>query len=648
MQHGITKPDVAVLPEERPFSTGIGAGIDFLSELVASFAGYFMLITSLIIVLETILRTGFKAPTIWSFDLTGYLMVWFAFCAAAYGIKQGSHINVDIIVMNMAPRTRIPLDIISYAMSVLYATILFVYIFQVSLAHFKSMEAAPTAWGAPVFAVELGVVIGTFLMILQSVLELARTVAVAAKGKLEGGQGILNNTPLVLSVYLISLAIGVWLYVQIPAAGMIILVITMLSAGVPVFLALGSLGTLGLYLLLGSAAGFSQAANIGAQALDNYVLLALPMYILAGEILMRGNIGRELFDVSFKWLGHIPGGLAVATVASCSVFAAISGSSVATAAAIGIIALPEMIRNGYDKRLAYGVLAAGGTLGIMIPPSGPMIIFSSITDESTGALFMGGVVPGIMLSIFFASYAAFACHVTGKYHRVAPFSWRERFAVFKESVWALLAPVLVIGSIYTGVCTPTEAGALAVVYALVVSFARRKIKLGDLSNIMATSTRSACMIMMIIVGALITGAITTLLQLPQQFVELILSLHVDRWVIMLALMILYIILGCFLEVVSILLITIPILYPLVIKLGYNGVWFGVWVTALMEMALITPPIGLNLFVIQGIGKTGIRDVVIGTVPFMVLLLIGMIIMWIWPEMVTWLPGTMGYNLGAAK
>jgi C4-dicarboxylate transporter DctM subunit len=321
---------------------------------------------------------------------------------------------------------------------------------------------------------------------------------------------------------------------------------------------------------------------------------------------------------------------------------------VATAAAIGIIALPEMLRNGYDKRLAYGVLAAGGTLGIMIPPSGPMIIFSSITDESTGALFMGGVFPGIMLAIFFATYAAFVCYRTGQYNKVAPFSWPERLAVFKTSIWAILAPIMVITSIYTGICTPTEAGALAVVYAIIVSFIRGKIKVGDLAGIMADSTRSASMILMIIAGALITGAITTLLQIPQQFTDYIMSLNVARWVVMLFIAILYIILGCFLEVVSILLITIPIMYPLIIKLGYNGVWFGVWVTALMEMALITPPIGLNLFVIQGIGKTGMRDVVIGTFPFMILLLIGLIIMFVWPELSTWLPGTMGYGLGTVK
>jgi len=639
-----SNPAMGTPPTERTVWGGIASVIDFMSELFGSFAGYFMLVASLIIMLEMTLRVLFKAPTIWAFDISGYLLVWFGFGAAAYGIKQGSHINVDILVHNMKPRTKVPLDIVSYSLCLVYSTILFVYIVQICLVHYKHMEAAPTAWGAPIFAVELGMVIGTFLMILQSAVELIRTIALAVKGNLEGGKGVLNNTPLVLTVYVILVAVGVWLYTTVPAAGLVVLLLSLLAAGVPVFATLGAIGMLGLYLLLGPAAGFSQGANIGSQGLDNFVLLALPMYVLAGEIMMKGGIGRELFDVSFKWIGHIPGGLAVATVASCAVFAAISGSSVATAAAIGIIALPEMLRYGYDKRLAYGVLAVGGTLGIMIPPSGAMIIYSSITDESTGALFMGGVFPGIILSVMFAAYASLVCYFTGKYEKISAFSWSDRFGVLKGSIWAILAPVLVIGSIYTGICTPTEAGALSVVYALIVSFARRKIKLENLSDIMATSTRSSCMIMMIIVGALIMGAITTLLMLPQQFISFITSLQVPNWVVLLFISLLYVVLGMFLEVISILLITIPIVYPLMITMGYNGVWFGVFVTALMEMALITPPVGLNIFVIQGIAKANLRDVTVGTLPFMLLLLVGVLLFFAFPEIITWLPSTMGYTM----
>ena len=380
---------------------------------------------------------------------------------------------------------------------------------------------------------------------------------------------------------------------------------------------------------------------IAVSALDNFVILAIPMYILAGQILMSGGIGKELYDVCFKWVGHLPGGLAAASIVSCAIFAAISGSSVATAAAIGIIALPEMLKQRYEPRLAYGVIAAGGTLGIMIPPSAAMIIYSGITDESTGALFIGGVVPGIIISFLFCAYAVLSCYFTGNYNRVDSFSWGEKFNVFKSSFWALLTPVLVVGSIYSGIATPTEAGAISVIYALAISLIRGNIKFSEMNEIMAASTRSSNMILMIVIGALLLGAITTYLQIPQKVIDLVMSLNAPNWLVMILLCLMYVGLGMFLEVISILLITMPIVYPLIIHMGYNGVWYGVFIVALMELALITPPVGLNIYVIQGIAEAKMVDVVKGVFPFMLLLLLGLVLMWVFPELVMFLPGRMG-------
>jgi C4-dicarboxylate transporter DctM subunit len=289
------------------------------------------------------------------------------------------------------------------------------------------------------------------------------------------------------------------------------------------------------------------------------------------------------------------------------------------------------------------VLAAGGTLGILIPPSGSMIIYSSITNESTGALFIGGVVPGIPLAIIFALFAILVCARTGRYGKIPPYSWKERLHVFKNSFWGLLLPVIIITTIYTGVCTPTEAAAIAVVYALIVSLSRRAIKPREIHAVMAESTRSSTMILMIVVGAMLLGTITTYLQVPQHLVAMVGTLHMPNWGVMILLCIIFVILGMFLEVVSILLITMPIVYPLIIHLGFNGVWFGVFITLLMEMALITPPVGLNIYVIQGIGKASMVDVVRGIFPFMLLLLAGLLLIWFFPQLALWLPGTMGYG-----
>lgn len=336
--------------------------------------------------LRSIMRSFFHRPTIWVFDVTCNILILFGFLSAAYGLKEGSHINVDILTSRMGARTKVPLEAIAYALCFIYSLILFINTSKMTLEAYVKKETAPTVIHVPTYIIEMGMTIGCFLLCLMALRMLIEKAAVWARGNLEGGYGIINRPALVLPTYIILAFLGVWLYKISPGAGVVVTVLILLLAGVPVFTSLGIVGTLGLLLLMGVKSGLPQTAIVGLKSLDNFILLAVPMYIINGrQILMSGGIGRELYNVCVKWLGHLPGG--IATVGASAIFAAISGSSVATAVAIGIIALPEMLKRGYDSRLAYGVLAAGGTLGILIPPSGSMIIYSSITEESTGALF---------------------------------------------------------------------------------------------------------------------------------------------------------------------------------------------------------------------------------------------------------------------
>ncbi|KFN38151.1 hypothetical protein KN63_05710 [Smithella sp. F21] len=433
---------------------------------------------------------------------------------------------------------------------------------------------------------------------------------------------------------------------QYPMAGGIAIMIVIMFGGVPIFAALGMLGSAGLFFLLGADLGLAQISAISIKSLDNFTLLAIPLYVLGGGILVAGGVGKELFDVCSKWIGHWPGGATLATIGACAVFAAISGSSVATAASIGMIAIPEMLKRGYKPEHAFGVVGAGGTLGILIPPSAAMIIYSTLTDESTGALFMGGVIPGIVLAGLFCVFSVALCYKTGCYEKEPRASWSMRMIAIKDSIWGIMAPVIVIGGIYSGLVTPTEAAAVVVVYALIVSMIRGKIKIRSLNKIFREATRSSTMILMIVVGAMILGTITTFLQIPQDVCAFVGQLAWPPWAVMVMLCFIYFVLGCFLEVVSIEMITLPIVYPLVIQLGYNGLWFGVFLVVLMELALITPPVGLNLYVIQGIAKTGIGSIIKGIWPYMVIMLIFLVILYIWPDMILLLPATMGY--GGAK
>jgi C4-dicarboxylate transporter DctM subunit len=624
---------------DPPVLARLGGAANLLSDISGGLAGYLMLFAAFLVTYDALTRSLFDKPVIWAFEITCYIFIWYGFLTAPSGMKMGSHINVDILVSRMKDRTRIPLETIAYAVTLVYAVMLTYYVYETTWRSFSTNEISPTILHVPVWIIDVGVLVGCFILALQTFYELGRKIAVLARGGLETGRGILNKPALVLPVYLLLCACGIYLYADSPGIGIIVTVLAMLLGGIPVFTTLGTVGAIGLFLLLGTDTGLPQTAFVALKALDNFTLLAIPMYIIVGQVLVSGGIAKELYEVCTKWLGHLPGGLAVATVVACGIFAAISGSSVATAAAIGLVALPEMLKRGYEPKLAYGLLAAGGTLGILIPPSGAMIIYSSITDESTGALFIGGIVPGILFVLAFSVFASLYCLRTGQYEKEKTASWKDRLISLKEGGWGLLTPFIIIVSIYTGLCTPTEAAAIAIVYAVVVSLARGKIRPRQLTPIMIESNKSSSMILMIIVGSLLLGAITTLLEVPQQVVAYIGALEVPRVLILVCIFIVYLILGMFLEVVSILLITIPIVYPLITSLGYSGLWFGVWVTVLMEVALITPPVGLNIYVIQGIGKASMADVCRGVIPFLVMLLAGILLLAIFPEMVLWLPGT---------
>ena len=417
---------------------------------------------------------------------------------------------------------------------------------------------------------------------------------------------------------------------------LIALLLLLLLAGVPVAFSLSLAGLAGMYFLAGGAASFAQVPNIAYKSLDDFVLTAIPLYVLMSQILLSGKVGSDLFEVASKWLRHLPGGLGIATIIACAIFAAISGSSVATAITIGAVAIPEMLSRGYNKQLVLGSVAAGGTLGILIPPSIPMILYGSITGESVGQLFIAGVVPGVLLTLLFIMLVVFQSR------NVVPepvTSWAERLDALRHSFWGLLLPVLVVGGIYAGWFTPTEAAAVGTIYSLFITFfVYRTLTWRDMSNILADSVKTTTMIFAIIIGAMLFGFVLTVLQLPQQMTEFVIALDAGRWIIFLLINLVLLFLGCFLETVSIILITLPILYPIIMKLGFDPIWFCVIMVINMELALITPPVGMNLFVIQGISEnTRMEEIVKGVLPFGLVMVLLMVALAFFPEIATWLP-----------
>lgn len=421
-------------------------------------------------------------------------------------------------------------------------------------------------------------------------------------------------------------------------AGFSLFIIFLLVIGMPVAFTLSVAGILGIIQFV-DVSFLSQVPVIAYKTLDSYVLTSVPLYILMSQIMLTGRVGSGLFELGSKWMGHLPGGLGIATIFACAIFAAISGSSVATAVTIGAMAIPEMLKRGYDRKLVVGSVAAGGTLGILIPPSIPMILYGTITDESVGKLFMSGVVPGALLTVLFICYIVFASWDKPREPRS---SHAEKMKSLRENIWGLFLPVIIIGGIYTGIFTPTEAAAVGTVYALAITFfVYRSVTIQDMPAILRATIKTSCMIFSIMIGAMLFGYILTILQLPQALMRLVTEGDLNRWIVMLGINIMLLILGCVLETVSIILIILPMLYPIIKALGFDPIWFNVVLLINMELALITPPVGMNLFVIKGISEdSSIQDIIAGAAPFAAIMVFEILLLCFVPEIATWLPSVL--------
>ncbi|MFD1929117.1 TRAP transporter large permease [Sporosarcina siberiensis] len=375
-------------------------------------------------------------------------------------------------------------------------------------------------------------------------------------------------------------------------------------------------------------------------ALDSFPMMAIPGFVLAGVLLARGGISKYLIEALRTWVGHLSGGLAVVAILACMIFAAISGSSPATAAAIGSIMIPAMVKAGYDKKYSMGLIAAGGTLGILIPPSIPLIIYGITAEVSIGKLFMAGVIPGALLGGVLVVSAVFYAKRNG-YGKNEKSTWSERGKASLKAIWGAFLPFLILGSIYSGVVTPTESAVIAVFYGIIVSaFIYRELHWRDIRPIITESINITAMIFLIIGAASLFGLYLTNAQIPQQIGAWIAESDMNKWIFILIVNILFFFMGMFLEAVSIILITLPILLPILVHFDINLLHFAIIMTINMELGMITPPVGLNLFVVSGIAKEKLGAVVRGVIPFIFLMILVLVIVIIFPQLSLWLPEQM--------
>jgi C4-dicarboxylate transporter DctM subunit len=410
---------------------------------------------------------------------------------------------------------------------------------------------------------------------------------------------------------------------------------SLLLVGVPVAYVLGGLG-LGLLLAGGFSPLMVPQALMGG--LDSFILLSVPLFLLMSNVLLKGGVGRDLFAAVQAWVGHWPGGLAVATVLSCGLFAAISGSSVATAATIATVAIPEMESRGYPRKFVLGLLAAGGTLGILIPPSIPLIIFGFITEESVIKLFLAGIGPGLLLVGLFIVFSMVYAGFSSQYQKSKKASWGARAAASKRALPSVALAALIIWGIYWGIFTPTEAAAIGFAFALIITtLVLRTLDWRGFKAAVIDSMVTSVTILLIIAGAKIFGKAITLYRIPQDISLFITGSFDQAWMFILAVSLLLIVMGFFLEALSMMLIMVPVLAPSLTALGVDPIWFGIFFVILIEIALITPPVGLNLYVIQAVGKARIGEVAAGVWPFLLLMLFTVLLCYVFPEIVLYIP-----------
>ena len=412
------------------------------------------------------------------------------------------------------------------------------------------------------------------------------------------------------------------------------LLLVLLILGIPIAFVMGGLG-LALLLLEGfNPVMIPQGLY---SSIDNFILLAVPLFLLMSNILLKGGVGKDLFAAAQSWVGHWPGGLGVATILSCALFAAISGSSVATAATIGTVAIPEMTKRGYEKSFVLGLLAAGGTLGILIPPSIILIIYGVITEESIISLFTAGIGPGLFLVFMFSAYSVIYSRYKGQVNVLPRASWAERWqASLRASPVLFLAATIVLG-IYFGVFTPTEAAGVGFVLALIITIARRSITLAQIWAASFEAMQTTVTIFLIIAGAKIFSKAITLYRIPQDVTALVSENFTQAGMFLIVVCLILLVMGLFIESLSMLLIMVPVLYPTLLTMGIDPIWFGIVFVIMVECALITPPVGLNLFIVQAVGNASLWEVSRGVWPFIIIMLGTVVVLYFFPALALYLP-----------
>ena len=586
-------------------------------------------------------RAFFNSPLLGIIDIQQFLLLVLIFLAIAYCQFEKRHVRVTILTARFPQSIRAIIDSGTYILGIfVFAIVVWQTIRYGRLVWEQGMTGGILGWPAPPFV--FTITLGCALLTLVLFSDLLRTV-----------DWILTNKRKLWPFLILSIAISLglitlpmWLQWEIGTigAGLIGLgfLVVLLLLGTPVGFAMAFIGLIGMAYLKGLPPALNVMGSTYFVNLGYYVFAVIPFFLLMGLLLASAGVGRDLYDTTYAWVGHRSGGISMATVAACGGFAAICGDSLPTGVTMGTVALPEMKRFKYDDSLATGCVAAGGTLGILIPPSIGFILYAIITEESIGKLFIAGIIPGILLMSLFMLTIYVRCRLNPKLGPPGPRTTFKEKIISLKGTWVMIALfLLVIGGLYLGIFTPTEAGAIGAFAALIIGLATRRFTRKSLITSFLDSGAISSMLFIILGGVFIMGYFLAVSRVPLVVSDFVAGLQVSRYLILVLILFIYVILGMLMNIGPMILLTLPIFFPTVAALGFDPIWFGVIMVIMMEMGQITPPIGINVFAIAGVA----RDVPMWTIfkgifPFVGCQALMIAILILFPQIATWLPSLM--------
>ena len=602
----------------------------------------------------------------WAQELCIYMFIWMAKFGAAYGVRTGIHVGVDVFVNMLPPPARKRVIVFGLLCGALFTGIVAVFGGRFVEEMFATGQQSNDL-EAPMWIVYLTLPLGSGLMCFRflqvawwfywtgklphhdaaQVAGVSDTPALhpsdapAAPAHQKSPLGLLLIlAPILIVAICAANAAGIMpLPHGLRAAIVFILLIALMLTGMPVSISLG-LTVLVFMFTLTDVRTESVALKLFT-GLESFEIMAIPFFILAGGFLTHGGVARRMINFATAMVGHWYGGLALAGVLACALFAAVSGSSPATVVAIGSVILPAMVAQGFPKRFGAGVITTSGSLGILIPPSIPMVLFAVSTNSSVGKLFIAGIVPGIVMATMLGATTFYRAK-RNDYPRMKKASLAERLRTFRESIWGLLLIFIVIGGIYSGLFTPTEAAAMSAVYAFIIAvFVYKDLKLRDVPQVLLSAANLSAMLLYIITNAVLFSFLMTYENIPQALAQWMLDQGLGWITFLLVVNVLLLLAGNVMEASSIILIMAPILFPVAIKLGIDPIHFGILMTVNLEVGLCHPPVGLNLYVASGIAKMGITELTIAVWPWLMTMLIFLVIVTYWPGLSLWLPRLLG-------